>query len=337
MKGIRLIPEETSVDFIGKRHLAFVLSLVIVIGSLSMAFTKGLNFGIDFTGGTVMEVRVPEPPVLADVRASLNELGLGAVSLQEFGEETDLMVRFPEQPEDPEEMKARLECQATAADVTTCPVSPQQIAINKIRESLDASFGEGTVDYRRTEFVGPQVGAELKKTAAFAVLWSMIGILAYVWFRFEWQFGVAAVVALIHDVIATIGFFAFTQMQFDLSTLAAVLMIAGYSINDTVVVFDRIRENLRKYKKKPLPEVFNMAINQTLSRTILTGLTTLLALVALWAFGGEVIRGFVDALIFGIVIGTFSSIFVASPLLIYLNLRREAAVAADVDAAAAKS
>ena len=165
----------------------------------------------------------------------------------------------------------------------------------------------------------------------------MIGILAYVWFRFEWQFGVAAIAALIHDVVATIGFFAVTQMQFDLSTLAAILMIAGYSINDTVVVFDRIRENLRKFKKKPLPEIFNMAINQTLSRTILTGLTTLLALVALWAFGGEVIRGFVDALIFGIVIGTFSSIFVASHLLIYLNLRRTASVPGDDAAVVQKS
>jgi len=178
------------------------------------------------------------------------------------------------------------------------------------------------VDYRRTEFVGPQVGEELKKQGMYAVLFSLFGILAYVWFRFEWQFGVASIVALAHDAIATVGLFALTQMEFNLSTVAAILMIAGYSINDTVVVFDRIRENLRKYKKKPLADLFNMSINQMLSRTLMTSVTTLLALIALYIFGGEVIQGFIYALIFGIVIGTYSSIFIAAPTLLYMNVHR---------------
>lgn len=315
MKGIRLVPEETNVDFIGKRFLAFALSLVVIIGSLGLTFSKGLNFGIDFTGGTVIEIRVPEAPVLGEMRTELNGLELGAISLQEFGDPTDLMIRLPQQ-EGGE--------------------GAQQAAIDKVRASLDARFGEGVVDYRRTEFVGPQVGEELKKAGALAVLWSLIGILAYIWFRFEWQFGVAAIIALTHDTIAIIGLFALTQMEFNLSTVAALLMIAGYSINDTVVVFDRIRENLRKYKKMPLPELFNMSVNQMLSRTLMTSVTTLLALGALWLFGGEVIRGFVDALIAGIVVGTYSSVFVAAPVLIYLNIRRGGEASATPDAAEAQ-
>lgn len=302
MRGIRLVPEETNIDFIGKRKIAFVLSVIILISSIGLSFSKGLNFGIDFTGGTVIEVRVQEPPVLSELRPMLNDLGLGAVSLQEFGEPTDLMIRLPQQDGGPEK---------------------QQAAIDTVRAALDNKFGADSVDYRRTEFVGPQVGEELKKAGAMAVLWSLIGILVYIWFRFEWQFGVAAIIALTHDTLAIIGLFALTQMEFNLSTVAALLMIAGYSINDTVVVFDRIRENLRKYKKKPLPELFNMSVNQMLARTLMTSVTTLLALAALWFFGGEVIRGFINALIFGIAVGTYSSVFVAAPVLIYLNVRRE--------------
>ncbi|MCB1529912.1 MAG: protein translocase subunit SecF [Rhodospirillales bacterium] len=299
MKGLRLIPEDTHIDFIGHRFFAYALSLVVVFGSLFLVFTKGLNFGIDFTGGTLIEIRVEQAPDLADLRGNLNSLSLGGISLQEFGEPTDLLIRLPEQPGGEEAQKA---------------------AIEKVRVALDEKFEN--VDYRRTEFVGPQVGKELKKKGLYAVLFSMLGILAYIWLRFEWQFGLAAIAALLHDVIGTVGLFALTGMSFDLSSLAAVLMIAGYSINDTVVIFDRIRETLRKYKKKPLPEILNRSINDTLSRTIVTGLTTLLALVALWAFGGEVVRSFVNALIFGVVIGTHSSIFVAAPLLLYLNIRK---------------
>jgi preprotein translocase subunit SecF len=221
------------------------------------------------------------------------------MSIQEFGAPDDLLIRMPEQEGGADEQNA---------------------ALQTLKDYLGTLFE--CVDYRRTEFVGPQVGEELKKQGMYAVLFSILGMLAYIWFRFEWQFSVAAIIALIHDSLATIGLFALTQMEFNLSTVAAILMIAGYSINDTVVVFDRIRENLRKFKKMPIFELLNNAINQTLSRTLMTSITTLLALIALWTFGGEVIRGFVNALIFGIVIGTYSSIFVASPVLTFLNIRR---------------
>ncbi len=300
MKGLRLIPQETNINFIGHRYFAYALSLTVIIGSLFLVFTKGLNFGIDFTGGTLIEIQVEEAPELSELRGRLNDLGLGEISLQEFGSPNDVLIRLPQQEGGPEEQSA---------------------AIETVRTSLNEKFGEG-IEYRRTEFVGPQVGEELKTQAMYAVLFSLLGILIYIWFRFEWQFGVAAIIAVAHDVIGTLGLFALTGMTFDLSSVAAILMIAGYSINDTVVIFDRIRETLRKFKKKALPDILNRAINDTLARTIVTGLTTLLALIALWLFGGEVIRGFVDALIFGIIIGTHSSIFVAAPLLLYMNLRR---------------
>ena len=250
----------------------------------------------------MIEVKTPEEPNLGELRGLLNDLALGAVSIQEFGAPDDLLIRLPQQSGGPE---------------------AQQMAIEDVRNALNDVYADvGEVDYRRTEFVGPQVGEELKQQGMMAVLFSMIGILAYVWFRFEWQFGVASIVALVHDAIATIGLFALTQMEFNLSTVAAILMIAGYSINDTVVVFDRIRENLRKYKKMPLGELFNMSVNDMLSRTLMTSLTTLLALVALYMFGGAVIQGFIYALIFGIVVGTYSSVFVASPVLLLTNLKR---------------
>lgn len=308
MRGIKFIPEETAFDFIGKRISAFLFSLVLIIGAVGLIWKNGLNFGIDFAGGTVIEIRTPEAPDLAALRTSLNGLGLGAVSIQEFGEPTDLLIRMPQQEGDE---------------------TAQRDAIDAVRVALDTRYGEEAVDYRRTEFVGPQVGAELKRKGLYAVLFSLAGILAYVWFRFEWQFGVASVVALAHDAIITIGLFAFTQMEFNLSTVAAVLTIAGYSINDTVVVFDRIRENLRKYKKKPLFELFNLSINETLTRTMMTSFTTILALIALYVFGGEVLRSFIYALIFGIVVGTYSSVFIASPLLLYMNIRRNKPQEAD--------
>lgn len=302
MRGIQFIPDDFSFDFLRLRYVAFVLSALLVIGSIGLTVEKGLNFGIDFTGGTVIEIKTPtDAPVLSNMRAVLDELGLGAMSIQTFGEPDDILIRLPQQAGDND---------------------AQQAAIERVKESLDTLFAEdGAVDYRRVEYVGPQVGEELKKAGALAVLYSLIGILVYISFRFEWQFGLAAIVALAHDAIATIGFFALTQMEFNLSTVAAILMIAGYSINDTVVVFDRIRENLRKYKKKPLIELFNLSTNQMLSRTLMTSFTTLLALIALWYFGGDVIRGFIDALIFGIVIGTYSSVFVAAPVLLFFGIR----------------
>lgn len=301
MKGIHLIPAGTQIDFIGKRSLAFVLSAVILFGSVYLTTTRGLNFGIDFTGGTVIEIKTPEEPNLGSMRSVLNGLGLGAISIQEFGAPDDLLIRLPQQNGDAVVQKA---------------------AIDAVRGALDGMYQGGAVDYRRTEFVGPQVGKELKRQGMLAILFALGGILAYIWLRFEWQFGVAAIVALAHDAVATVGLFALTQMEFNLSTVAAILMIAGYSINDTVVVFDRIREDLRKYKKKPLGELFNMSVNEMLARTVMTSVTTLLALVALYIFGGEVLRGFIYALIFGVVIGTYSSIFIAAPTLMFMNIRR---------------
>ena len=301
---MKILPSDTKIDFIGKRFIAFALSGFLILASLFLLATKGLNYGIDFTGGTLVEIKVPDAaPDLGALRNGLNDLGLGAMSIQEFGAPDDLLIRMPEQEAGKEDR----------AEV-------QNQALQTLKDYLGSQFE--SVDYRRTEFVGPQVGEELKKQGIYAVLFSILGMLAYIWFRFEWQFSVAAIVALIHDSLATIGLFALTQMEFNLSTVAAILMIAGYSINDTVVVFDRIRENLRKFKKMPIFDLLNNAINQTLSRTLMTSVTTLLALVALWTFGGEVIRGFVNALIFGIVIGTYSSIFVASPVLTFLNIRR---------------
>ncbi len=323
MKGFRLIPDDTDIDFIGKRYLAFAFSLFIVLGSFASFSINGLNFGIDFSGGTMMEIRTPEAPDLSAMRTVLNGLDMGAVSIQEFGAPEDLMIRLPKQDETPEEEEKRKTCLAESEnDTAKCP-SPQDIAVQKVRGYLDETYGEDKVEYRRTEFVGPQVGEELKKAGLMAILFSLGGILIYIWLRFEWQFGVAAVAALAHDTIAAVGLFSITGMEFNLSTVAAVLMIAGYSINDTVVVFDRVRENLRRYKKKPLTELFNLSTNEMLARTILTSGTTLLALIALWLFGGEVIRGFVNALVFGIVIGTYSSIYVASPMLLFLNVRRD--------------
>lgn len=298
---MKWIPENTTIDFVRLRFIAIGFSLLLALLSIGLLMGKGLNYGIDFTGGTLMEIKVSTTtPDLGDLRTSLNDLNLGAISLQEFGEPDDLLIRLPEQ---------------------VGGVEAQKAAIESVQTMLNGKFEK--VDYRRTEFVGPQVGKELKQKGAMAVLFSIIGMLIYVWFRFEWQYGVASFVALFHDTFITVGLFAMTGMEFNLSTVAAVLLVAGYSMNDTVVVFDRIRENLRKYKKMTIYELINKSINETLSRTIMTSLTTILALLALWIFGGEVIRGFVYALIFGIFIGTFSSIFVASPVLIFLNIRRE--------------
>jgi preprotein translocase subunit SecF len=312
MRGFQFVPQNININFMGMRFVAYAFSLCLVLASLGLIMTKGLNLGIDFTGGTVIEIRTPVEPDIEVLRSGLNELGLGNVSIQEFGKKSDLLIRLQDQPK-PENWDEET---ATEKD------DPNAIAIELVQEALSEAFEGQVIDYRRVEFVGPQVGSELKLKGLYAVIFSLLGIMIYIWFRFEWQFGLAALVALAHDAIATIGLFAFFQMDFDLSTVAAILMIAGYSINDTVVVFDRIRENLRKYKKKPLNELFNLSVNQTLSRTLMTSLTTLLALIALYVFGGEVIRGFVDALIFGIVIGTYSSVFVASPVLLLMNIPR---------------
>jgi len=295
-RGITIVPHGVNIPFIPRRMWFFVISGLLVAVSVALFTIKGLSYGIDFQGGILIEVRTPAPADLAEMRGKLTGLGLGDVSLQGFGDPREVLIRIQRQEGDEK---------------------AQQAAVAKVKDALGAG-----VEYRRTEFVGPQVSEELFRDGVMAVSFSVIGILMYVWFRFEWQFGVAAIVALVHDVFITIGVFALLDMEFNLTTVAAVLTIAGYSINDTVVVFDRIRENLRKFKKMPLPQLFNDSINQTLSRTVLTSGTTLAAVVALYALGGEVIRGFSFALIWGISVGTYSSICVAAPLLLYLDIKR---------------
>ena len=297
MKKLRIVPANTAIDFIGRRTIAFAFSAALILGSLGLAFGSGLNLGIDFLGGILLEVKTDGPADVAQLRSDLGSLGLGEVSLQEFGSPDVVLIRVQRQEGGDE---------------------AQQKAITIIRGAL----GEQVDEYRRTETVGPTVGAELKEAAIWAVGSAILAILVYIWFRFEWQFGIAAIVALIHDVLTTIGLFALFQLEFNLTTVAAVLTIAGYSINDTVVVFDRVRENLRKYKKMSLVELFNLSINETLSRTTITSVTTLLALGALFFFGGEVIGGFSMALIWGVVIGTYSSIALAVPILLYLDIDR---------------
>ncbi len=294
---LQLIKPGSKIGFIGKRKLFLAVSMLLLAVAIVSYLSRGLNFGIDFQGGIMIEVRTEGPADVSGMRRTLSELGLGEVSLQGFGEPTDVLIRVQKQVGDE---KAQL----------------------RAIEAIKGALGAG-VEYRRTEFVGPKVGGELRRDGALAVLLAMAAMLIYIWFRFEWQFSVAAVVALAHDVILTIGLFSVLQMEFNLSTLAAILTIAGYSINDTVVVFDRVRENLRKYKKLPLADLFDQSINQTLSRTLMTSLTTLLALFALFFFGGQVIRDFSFAMIWGVIIGTYSSVCLAVPMLLNLNLRRE--------------
>lgn len=297
MKLLKLVPVNTNVQFINKRLMAFAFSAFLIVASIGLFLSQGLNLGIDFLGGILIEAKTDGPADISKLRNEMNGLNLGEIALQEFGAPDDILIRIQKQ-EGGEKA--------------------QQVAISKVK----AALGTGVVEYRRTEFVGPTVGAELREAATWAVLSAIGAILMYIWFRFEWQFGLGAVIALLHDVITTIGLFALLQLEFNLATVAAILTIAGYSINDTVVVYDRVRENMRRYKKMPYEELFNNAINQTLSRTVVTSVTTLLALFALYIFGGEVIRGFSIALIWGVLIGTYSSIALAVPFLLYIRPQR---------------
>ncbi len=296
MRGFNLIKPDTRIPFVRARRVFFVVSALLIAASVGLFAAHGLNYGIDFRGGLLIEIKTAQPADLARMRSDLSRLDLGDVSLQTFGAPTEVLIRVQRQDGGEEAQKA---------------------ATDAVRSVLAAD-----VEYRRVEFVGPKVSEELFWSGVNAVGLAILAMLIYIWFRFEWQFSVGAVAALTHDVLATIGVFALTQMEFNLSTVAAVLTIAGYSINDTVVVFDRVRENLRRYKSKPLPDLLNRSINETLSRTVMTSGTTLIALLALYFLGGEVIRGFSFAMIFGILIGTYSSICVAVPLLLYMRLPR---------------
>jgi len=301
MISFRLVPDQTSIPFLRYRTIAFVISAVLMAISVVLLPTKGLNFGIDFRGGTMIEVRMPgEAADLAGMRTILGELALGEVALQEFGVPTDVLIRIERQEGD----------QAV-----------QLAAVDQIKAALAEGYGED-LSYRRVEFVGPKVSGELLWAGTQAVLYALIAVLIYIWFRFEWQFGVGAVVALVHDVLLTLGVFSLVGLEFNLATVAAILTIVGYSLNDTVVVYDRVRENLRRYKALALEALLDRSLNETLARTLMTSVTTLIALVALFAFGGPVIRDFTFAMIWGVLVGTYSSIFIATPILLKLHIRR---------------
>ena len=283
------------INFYRYRISAFIFSLLLILFSIFLFIKDNLNLGIDFKGGILIEANFKNSPDLSDLREKLISMSVGNFEIQEFGSSENILIRIEKNSEKKEE---------------------QNILINNIKNELPSE-----IDYRRIEFVGPKVGKELQIMGIKAVFFSLIAMFAYIWFRFSgWQFGLGALVALFHDVLSTIGFFSLTQIEFNLASIAAILTIAGYSINDTVVVFDRIRENLSK-KESPFSDLLNLSINQTLSRTIMTSLTTLLALLALYIFGGEVVRGFVSAMMWGVLIGTYSSIFIASPLIALLGFK----------------
>lgn len=292
------LPREFNIKFMTLRNFAFAGSIVGIIASVGLFATVNMNYGIDFVGGSIIEVRAQDGPAdLADIRTRMSELNLGDVQVQEFGE--------------PEEVLIRVQAQDGSE-------TAEQNVITLVRAEL-----EGDYEFRRVEVVGPTVSAELARDGTLAVFGALFAILIYIWLRFEWQFAIGAVVATFHDVLLTIGLFVISGVEFNLSSVAAVLTIVGYSLNDTVVVYDRVRENLRRYKKKPLEALLDLSVNQMLSRTILTSITTLLALLSLFLFGGEVIQSFTFAMIFGVLIGTYSSIFIAAPILILFNLRPE--------------
>jgi preprotein translocase subunit SecF len=305
MFRLRLIPDKTAIPFMRGRFAGLLTSAVLSIASVILFFYPGLNYGIDFKGGIVFEARTAGPADFPALRGLLGGLNLGEVTLQEFGSAQDVLIRVGMQ--DNEEA--------------------QEAAVRRVRESLVERF-PGT-EIRRVEVVGAKVSAELFRDGLIAVSLALLLMLVYIWFRFEWQFGVGAVVTLVLDVTKVVGFFAITGLQFNLASVAALLTVIGYSINDKVVVYDRMRENLRKYKTMPLRELIDLSINETLSRTINTSLTTFVAMVPLALIGGEAVQGFALAMLFGIVIGTSSSIFIAAPILLFLGegrLRRSSAV-----------
>lgn len=307
---VRLLPVQPKVPFLAGRIVAGILSVIAIFASIFLFSAKGLNYGIDFTGGTVIEIdtgSVPQPDI---IRSTMSDLGFGGAIVQNIAPPPDVNI-------DHDFVRVGIPLQEeTEGDVQNA----QQLALQRAVDGLTAEIGE--FEIRNQGVVSSKVSGELRQKGIIAILGALICILGYIWFRFEWQFGLGAVIALFHDVILTIGVFSITQIEFNLSIIAAILTIVGYSLNDTVIVYDRIRENLRKFKKMALPDVLNLSINDTLSRTIMTSMTTLLALLALYFLGGTGLRGFSFAMIWGVFVGTYSSIFVASPLLLMLKLKR---------------
>ena len=295
---LRYMPHEFSWDVVGSRFVWYVLTALLIVISIGSVATRGFNFGIDFAGGILMEARAEQTVDLGHLREELNGLSLGEINITTFGDTgKDIMIRVPQQE---------------GGD------QAQNVALKKVQASLGSGY-----EIRRTEVVGPKVGAELIISGALAVALAVTAIAIYVWFRFEWQFALGACLALCSDVITTLGVFSVFHLNFDLTAVAAVLTIAGYSVNDSIVVYDRVREMLRKYKKMPLPELLNLSVNRVLPRTLLTVFTVFLTVVALLVFGGETLRNFSIAMLWGLFVGTFSSIRVGMPVLLYLDLRRD--------------
>ena len=296
---LKIVPQDTKIDFQGKNKIAAIVSFFLIMGSIALFLVQGLNLGIDFKGGILLEVRTSQEQAdISGLRSDLGGLGLGEISIQSFGSEKDVLIRVQRQEGDE---------------------AAQLAVLNKVTSALGDDY-----DVRRTEFVGPTVGEELKEKGILAVVCALLAIMVYIWFRFEWQFSIAAILALSHDILSTIGLFALTSFEFNLATVAAILTIAGYSINDTVVVFDRVRENLRRYKSYEQRDILNISLNETLSRTVMTSVTTALALIAIIIFGGAVLRDFAIALLWGVTIGTYSSIFIAVGFLSRFDLKAAA-------------
>jgi preprotein translocase subunit SecF len=296
VRHLRIVPDNTKFDFMRFRRVSFPLSALLSIVAIVLYFHPGLNLGIDFRGGTLMEVQAKSGAAdLAKMRASIAALNLGDFQLQQFGGPADVLIRISQQPGGE---------------------GAQQQAVAKVKAALG-----NDVEYRRIEVVGPRVSGELLSYGTIGIMFAIAGILLYLWFRFEWQFALGAMIANVHDLVLTIGFMSLTQIDFDLTSIAALLTILGYSLNDTVVIYDRIREMLRRYKKLPMPDLLNASVNSTLSRSIITHVTVTLALLALLLFGGQAIHSFTATMMFGVVlVGTYTSVFIASPILIYLGV-----------------
>ena len=297
MRPLKLVPDNTNVHFLKWRFWAMGLSISLIVGSLALVAVRGFNFGVDFVGGQMVRVSFAQPADLDALRTRVNGLGLGEASIQQFGKATDVQIRLPLPPGN--------EAAANAA-------------ASKLTRAIRSTYPSAKIE--AVETVSGKVSGELLRTGLISLVLAMIGISLYIWFRFEWQFGVGALFALFHDVALTLGFFALTQLQFDLNVVAAVLTIIGYSLNDTIIVYDRIRENLRKYRKMDIVALLDLSVNETLSRTIVTSLSLILTLTILLILGPEVIFGFTAAMLLGIFVGTFSSIYVGAPILIWLKV-----------------
>jgi preprotein translocase subunit SecF len=295
---LRIVPDDTKFDFMRFRRISFPVSAMLSIAAILLFFFHGLNFGIDFIGGTLIEVQTKAGPAdLAEMRATIGSLQLGDFQLQQFGPPNDVLIRISEQPGGDE---------------------AQQAAVQKVRGALG-----NDVEYRRVEVVGPSVSTELLAYGTIGLVLAIVAILIYLWFRFEWQFALGAMIANVHDIVLTVGFMSLTRVDFDLTSIAALLTILGYSLNDTVVIYDRIREMLRRYKRMPMPDLLNASVNATLSRSIVTHVTVAMSLLALLLFGGQAIHSFTATMMFGVVlVGTYTSVFIASPILIYLGVGR---------------